>query len=446
MGRPKNASEAAQPEITCKPGANYYSEAAEAVRYTLCPQTNAIQRDLTLECLRVLLEEHAQCRSPGLVLNLGCGSAVCGRVLSSHGVAWVGADISRPMLRQAEETTSGLLVEVDCFGPLPFPDEAFDAAISVSAIQWICVGKSPERTAPLFFRELIRIMKEDGAFVAQLYPRHQQDVDMLLAAAWGAGFSGTVYTSFPHASRAKKRFMRLTKRSTCEMGGMAHTCPLSWPLKIPCGGSSRERLDAEHEEYSCHSLRLLRRAAMDCLHDDQAMKGTYDVFEVGCRPLTPCGGRFSMHVWSHGLHATAAGEEPAPPLPLLGAECAVKLLHESKAGVAVPWMKAVTPTNEPNALRRNPHFSLHPVIHSPLLAVSILESPKRSPLAAVMCDRREIDSASGKLKDAILTSIRHHAATVVGMDVMGTDVAILLYIPSEDLSATIRVIFYTCVA
>jgi len=54
-------------------------------------------------------------------------------------------DISRDMLNVAmERATEGDLYEMDMGHGLPFRPGVFDAAISISALQWLCVASKKE--------------------------------------------------------------------------------------------------------------------------------------------------------------------------------------------------------------------------------------------------------------------------------------------------------------
>jgi hypothetical protein len=80
--------------------------------------------------------------------------------LTEAGFTWLGVDISAPMLKQAKEfmEVEGDVILSDMGAGLPFTPGAFDGAISISAIQWLCnSNKSDERPAHrllVFFQSL----------------------------------------------------------------------------------------------------------------------------------------------------------------------------------------------------------------------------------------------------------------------------------------------------
>lgn len=103
---------------------------------------------------------------PCHLLDLGCGSGLSGEFLSEQGHTWVGVDISEAMLSKLkiffkkyngtlkkkrklisldgapdvakEKEVEGDIAVVDLGQGLPFRAGAFDGAISISALQWLC--------------------------------------------------------------------------------------------------------------------------------------------------------------------------------------------------------------------------------------------------------------------------------------------------------------------
>ena len=216
----------------------YYNE-SESAKYTTSSRIQHIQSSMTHRALSLL---HLPPTHPSLVLDLGCGSGLSGSILSStppHHI-WVGIDISPSMLaialeRQAEsqegeteaegeqesgsdnsdspqtdqsdhsrsqtKTTGaapGDLFLSDIGQGLPFLPGVFDAAISISAIQWLCnadtsaFSSSPDRRLRLFFDGLYASLKRGGRAALQFYPRDAAQRDMITRAAVRAGFGAGV--------------------------------------------------------------------------------------------------------------------------------------------------------------------------------------------------------------------------------------------------------------
>lgn len=152
--------------------------------------------------------------SPSLILDVGCGSGLSGEILSSveeedggpH--MWVGMDISASMLDVAlQRDVEGDLLLADIGQGVPFRAGAFDAAISISAIQWLCNAESSE-TSPAgrlsrFFNGLYASLKRGGRAVCQFYPKNDVQRNMISAAAVKAGFGAGILEDDPGTKNVK---------------------------------------------------------------------------------------------------------------------------------------------------------------------------------------------------------------------------------------------------
>lgn len=128
--------------------------------------------------------------------DIGCGSGLSSRILSLEGYPWVGTDISFNMLTLAQtqkqehnkngpgsssdnksirsspmSLCQGHLTASDMSQGLPFRPEAFDLAISISAVQWLCYAKtSPQEAARRFFNSVWRCLRRSDSRAAfQVY-------------------------------------------------------------------------------------------------------------------------------------------------------------------------------------------------------------------------------------------------------------------------------------
>ena len=126
---------------------------------------------------------------PGcMLLDIGCGSGMSGRVLEKHGHAWIGMDVSRSMLEVAQEDNlrlkdnedmeeddeeeeekefpylAGDLLEKDMGQGLGFRAGTFDGAISISAVQWLCYSHKtheiPKLRLKAFFSSLFASLRK----------------------------------------------------------------------------------------------------------------------------------------------------------------------------------------------------------------------------------------------------------------------------------------------
>ncbi len=136
--------------------------------------------------------------APSFILDIGCGSGLSGEILSEEGHIWVGMDISPSMLDIAlqREDVEGDLFLADMGQGVPFRAGAFDAAVSISAVQWLCnaesSGVSPEGRLRRFFDGLYASLKRGGRAVLQFYPKNEAQRTMISKAAIRAGFGAGI--------------------------------------------------------------------------------------------------------------------------------------------------------------------------------------------------------------------------------------------------------------
>lgn len=170
----------------------YYND-TESAKYTTSSRIQAIQSSMTHRALSLL-----DLSSPSLVLDIGCGSGLSGEILSEEGHTWIGMDISPSMLDIAlqRDSVEGDLFLADMGQGLPFRPGTFDAAISISAVQWLCnaetSGVSPEGRLRRFFDGLYACLKRGGRAVCQFYPKNEAQRTMISGAAVKAGFGAGI--------------------------------------------------------------------------------------------------------------------------------------------------------------------------------------------------------------------------------------------------------------
>ncbi len=152
--------------------------------------------------------------SPSLILDIGCGSGLSGEILSNvdpqdggpH--VWVGMDISASMLDVAlQREVDGDLMLADIGQGVPFRAGSFDAAISISAIQWLCNAESsdvsPQGRLARFFNGLYASLRRGGRAVCQFYPKNEAQKTMISAAAIKAGFGAGILEDDPGTKNSK---------------------------------------------------------------------------------------------------------------------------------------------------------------------------------------------------------------------------------------------------
>lgn len=150
-------------------------------------------------------------QDPSFILDIGCGSGLSGEILSDPANGhhtWVGMDISASMLDQAlKRDVEGDLMLADIGQRIPFRAGTFDAAISISAIQWLCNVESSDVSAEgrlsRFFNGLYASLKRGGRAVCQFYPKNEKQRTMISSAAIKAGFGAGILEDDPGTKNAK---------------------------------------------------------------------------------------------------------------------------------------------------------------------------------------------------------------------------------------------------
>lgn len=201
MSRPEQL---APPEV-------FYND-SESRKYTALTRVQHIQAKMTLRALDLLnLDPDA----PHLLLDVGCGSGLSGEILTEEGFNWVGMDIAPSMLATAlDRQVEGDMFLADLGNGIPFRAGTFDAAISISVIQWLCnadtAGVDPKKRLLLFFNTLYASLRRGGKFVAQFYPMNDAQTESILGAAKVAGFGGGLLVDDPESKSKKKHYLVLT--------------------------------------------------------------------------------------------------------------------------------------------------------------------------------------------------------------------------------------------
>lgn len=175
------------------------------------PASKKIQSDMTHRALSLL-----SLTTPSLILDVGCGSGLSGEILSQtefEGTPggphiWIGFDISSSMLGVAlEKEVEGDLMLADAGQGVPFRPGTFDAAISISAVQWLCNAESSEESPvgrlSRFFGGLYASLRRGGRAVCQFYPKNDEQKKMVSQAAIKAGFGAGLLEDDPGTKSAK---------------------------------------------------------------------------------------------------------------------------------------------------------------------------------------------------------------------------------------------------
>lgn len=203
MSRPEDL---APPEV-------FYND-SESKKYSGSTRVQHIQAKMSLRALELLNLPHTS-----YILDIGCGSGLSGDILTEEGHIWCGLDIAPSMLAEAlTREVEGDLMLHDIGQGLPFRAGTFDAAISISVIQWLCNADTsyndPRKRLIRFFNTLFASLKKGGKFVAQFYPKNEDQIDQILGAAKMAGFSGGLVIDDPESKKNKKYYLVLSSGSS----------------------------------------------------------------------------------------------------------------------------------------------------------------------------------------------------------------------------------------
>ncbi|KAH3668866.1 hypothetical protein OGAPHI_002621 [Ogataea philodendri] len=200
MSRPEQI---APPEI-------FYND-DESQKYTTSTRVQHIQAQMTFRALELL---NLEPNKTHFLLDVGCGSGLSGEILTEENQIWVGMDIAPSMLATAlDREVDGDLFLSDMGTGVPFRAGTFDAAISISAIQWLCNADStlnePKARLARFFNTLYAALKRGGKFVGQFYPANENQIIQITGAAKVAGFQCGVVVDDPESKKKKKHYLVL---------------------------------------------------------------------------------------------------------------------------------------------------------------------------------------------------------------------------------------------
>lgn len=215
-----------RPTDTSRSPPDLFYNDSESHKYTTSSRIQHIQASMTKRALELL-----DLRRPSFILDVGCGSGLSGQILSSTDPAeggphtWIGMDISPSMLGVAlEREVEGDLFLADAGQGVPFRPGTFDAAISISAVQWLCNAESSDETAQgrlsRFFGGLYASLRRGGRAVCQFYPKNDTQRAMITQAAVRAGFGAGILEDDP-GTKNVKLYLVLTVGATAtqDVGG-----------------------------------------------------------------------------------------------------------------------------------------------------------------------------------------------------------------------------------
>ncbi|OBT51410.1 hypothetical protein VE04_07207 [Pseudogymnoascus sp. 24MN13] len=196
-----------RPEDILPPDLHYND--VEARKYTTSSRIQNIQASMTNRALE-LLDLDTPRHDPRYRLRLWTLRRDCqlsgGRVRRTTHLGWNG-HLGFYAGRRGAARGRGRPAGADIGQGVPFRAGTFDAAISISAIQWLCNAESsdvsPTGRLSRFFNGLYASLKRGGRAVCQFYPKNDQQRTMISGAAIKAGFGAGILEDDPGTKNAK---------------------------------------------------------------------------------------------------------------------------------------------------------------------------------------------------------------------------------------------------
>ncbi len=134
----------------------------------------------------------------GKILDLGCGAGFVLGFLKDQGFKPVGVDVVKSMIAVCK--SKHLEAHDADMRELPFKDNSFDSAISVSALQWL-IGENAD--IKKVAKELNRVLKSKSKAVFQFYPNSEERLIAIAGIFSRNGFSAKV--AIDNSDNPKKR-------------------------------------------------------------------------------------------------------------------------------------------------------------------------------------------------------------------------------------------------
>ena len=183
--------------------------------YGLFDKCERIQQELTEKMLD-LMKLGREGATGQMMLDIGCGHGWSLTIPALQGFCITGIDLDFQALSVIQHKIhckylppgSVHVVRTDITNGLCFKESTFDWAISVSFLQWLCVGSQSSETLDRFFSSLRSVLKSDGKAGIQFYPRNAGDVYKVISQA-RKYFKGALVSDFPHLDRGRKLFLVL---------------------------------------------------------------------------------------------------------------------------------------------------------------------------------------------------------------------------------------------
>ena len=167
-----------------------------------------IQGKITLRSLELLAVS-----PPARLLDAGCGSGFSSLIGMAAGFDVSGFDLDKKMVYAAKENCVD--AKLGNLTKIPFGDNTFDAAISISALQWLGAGKLPKAAFEEYFKsakEFARVLKPASRAVIQFYPKDEGEAFCAGKAFRKAGFAVTLQIDSADNPKKRKTYLVLRQQ------------------------------------------------------------------------------------------------------------------------------------------------------------------------------------------------------------------------------------------
>ena len=213
-----------------------------------------------------------------LVLDLGGGTGLSSKAFQDMGAWTINVDLSSHMLH---ESTAHDAVRLDMGQPLPFREGSFDAAVSMSALHYLCedevgTARGHQDRLRACFSSVRRCVNWDPStnhpVVFQFFPQPSESdptfANRTREAARAEGLAATVVVDQPHHTAGWRWFLRLepqerTALRSCQQCALYHPSGASCVLSL---ADTMAKVDSEHQswmltEHAKFARRLIRTRA-----------------------------------------------------------------------------------------------------------------------------------------------------------------------------------------
>ena len=186
-----------------------YYDCNEISRYAESKSLMNTQEKITIRALELLDFS----KKKATILDLGCGPGFTGLYLNEIGYRIVSVDLLFDFLCYYDIREINPLQGDMSF--LPFQSQVFDAIISISALQWLCVNFDENNSSDLIRKlaqDIYNILKPDSKAIFQFYPKNNiimQEIGNLFIES--TQFEGAFIIDNPDSSKKRKIYLLLKK-------------------------------------------------------------------------------------------------------------------------------------------------------------------------------------------------------------------------------------------